>query len=556
MTTDLKGGRLASWAVPTVLGLLIFVFRALSVSDLSNDHYMSLGWAQQVVFGEWPERDFVDPGMPLSYLASAAVQYVWPGPFSELLLTAGMLAVAAAVTTVVAAHLSGRWGIGLFAALVELAFNPRFYSFPKVLTPAVALLLIHSYASAPSRRRAMWLGVWAVTAALFRHDLGLYIGLTLVAGLMAAHGRDVRQGGRAFVQAVAGGALLFVPYAVYVQWAVGWPEHLRRGVEFFKADAHQVFAGLPELAQLAEWNRAGTVAFLFFANFVLLLAATATLATRWRELSRSNRSVATAALVALVTFLPVILRQPIDDRLPDLAAVTSLVMAWLMGQCVSALVLPAQAIRKRISPALPVLGLVLGLSVAANVFALGRVSEQIDNTGVYAGWRGIRETWGELRQRGSEWPWARMWPSRDLPEAIRYLNACTASTDALLLTWPAPEYNFFAQRRFAAGHVEFLPPSAYTTELDQQQMLDWLARQSVPVTLTNKDRYEEFVRAYPRVAAYLSENYEPFATFSIYDSATIVVSSRRGLTPTSTWGPEGWPCGFGGAGLSDPPGAP
>lgn len=541
MTTDIKGGRLALWGLPTLFGLVAFAFRALSVSDLSNDHYMTLGWAQQVVLGEWPERDFVDPGMPLSYLLSAVVQYLWPGPFSELLLTAAMLAAAAAVTIAVATQISGWWSIGVFAALVELAFNPRFYAFPKVLTPAVTLLLLHAYASAPSRRRAMWLGVGVVVAVLFRHDLGLYAGIAAVAGLVAMHGREVRQCAAALVHTVAGGALLFVPYAVYVQWAVGWPEHLRRGLEFFRSDAHQVFAGLPELTQLGEWNRDGTVAFLFFANFVLLLAATATLAVRWHRLSRSNRSVATAALTALATFLPVILRQPIDDRLPDLAAVTALVMAWLMGQCVSVLT-ARQTARTWMSPALPVLGLALCLSIAAHVSVLGRVSDQIDNTGVYAGRRGLSVTWAELKEGGSQWPWAPSWPTGDLPDAVRYLNACTRPTDALLLTWPAPEYNVFAKRRFAAGHVEFLPPSAYATDIDQQQMLDHLERQSVPVTLTNQARYEEFARTYPRVAAYLSQNYQPFGTFTIYDGATIVVSSRRGLTPASTWGPDGWPC--------------
>ena len=151
---------------------------------------------------------------------------------------------------------------------------------------------------------------------------------------------------------------------------------------------------------------------------------------------------------------------------------------------------------------------------------------------------------GVVRDRGTIWPWARSWPSRELPQAVLYLRACTSADDAVLLTWPAPEYNFFSRRKFAAGHVEFLPPSAFTTALDQEQMLGWLQRQRVPVILTNRDRYEEFARAYPSVAAYLASRYEPFGEFTIYDGSQITVSSRRGLTPTRTWGPQRWPCAF------------
>jgi hypothetical protein len=175
---------------------------------------------------------------------------------------------------------------------------------------------------------------------------------------------------------------------------------------------------------------------------------------------------------------------------------------------------------------------------------LARVGEQIDNTGIYAGWRSVSETWDDLRDRGTVWPWARSWPSRELPRVVLYLRACTSANDAVLLTWPAPEYNFFARRRFAAGHVEFLPPSAFTTDEDQMQMLTRLAQQVVPITLTNQDRYEEFERAYPKVASYLASRYQPFGEFTIYDGSKVTLASRGDLRPTRTWGPENWPCGF------------
>ena len=59
-----------------ILGAGLFVlalaWRVLAFSGFTNDHYIHLARAQQVVLGAWPVRDFVDPGMPLMYLASAA----------------------------------------------------------------------------------------------------------------------------------------------------------------------------------------------------------------------------------------------------------------------------------------------------------------------------------------------------------------------------------------------------------------------------------------------------------------------------------------------------
>lgn len=544
MTSRPAGGRLAAWGAPIAFALLAFVFRALSVADLANDHYMTLGWAQQVLFGEWPERDFVEPGMPLSYLSSAAVQYYWPGPFSELLLTAGLLAGAAGVTLAAAARLSGSWTIGLLAALVQLAFHPTFHSFHKVLTPVVAILLLQVYAQAPSRARLLWLGLWTVVAALFRHDLGLYAGLAVVVGLTVLHAREPRAIVRTVATAVAGGALLFLPYAAYVQWAVGWPEHLRRGAEFLKSDAHQLFVDLPAVADMAQWNRDGATAFLFFATHALLALATVTLIARRRRLTPAARGATAAAITALAAFLPVILRQPLDGRLTDLAGVFSLVFAWLLGQSLEVAREARATGRNGWAVVVAACAIVFTAGVGRSVWLLGAVGEQIDNTGIHAGWRGVSETWSDLRERGTVWPWARSWPTREMPQTVLYLRACTTPDDAVLLTWPAPEYNFFARRRFAAGHVGFLPPDAYTTAEDQRQMLERLARQSVPVILTNLEREAEFRRAYPQVAAYLAEHYEPFGEFTSYDGATVVLSSRTGLTPSRTWGPERWPCGL------------
>ena len=136
--------------ITAAVGVLAFGFRLVTLRDLTNDHYMHLAWAQQLLFGQLPGRDFVDPGMPLMYTLSAIVQQQWPGPFSEGVLSCLLLAIAASATFLVAAELTGSIALGVAAALFETAMNPRLYSYPKLLVPAVALLLSDSVANAPN----------------------------------------------------------------------------------------------------------------------------------------------------------------------------------------------------------------------------------------------------------------------------------------------------------------------------------------------------------------------------------------------------------------------
>ncbi|HKH72572.1 MAG TPA: hypothetical protein VKA59_14535, partial [Vicinamibacterales bacterium] len=60
-----------------VAGLLTAIIRYLGLEGFSNDHFQHLAAAQQMLLGEWPTRDFADPGMPLMYAASAAAQVVF-----------------------------------------------------------------------------------------------------------------------------------------------------------------------------------------------------------------------------------------------------------------------------------------------------------------------------------------------------------------------------------------------------------------------------------------------------------------------------------------------
>jgi hypothetical protein len=90
-----EGGRNRRRQVVYVaVALVIFVWSFLyryndpegSVAGLHDDHYFYLARGWQMLFGDLPDRDFVDPGAPLTFAIEAAVQWLLGrGVWSEML---------------------------------------------------------------------------------------------------------------------------------------------------------------------------------------------------------------------------------------------------------------------------------------------------------------------------------------------------------------------------------------------------------------------------------------------------------------------------------------
>ena len=533
------------------VGMLAFGFRLVTLRDLTNDHYMHLAWAQQLLFGQLPGRDFVDPGMPLMYTLSAIVQHVWPGPFSDGVLTSALLAVAAAATLLVVTELTGSIAFGVAATLFEIAMEPRLYSYPKILVPAVALLLIQHYLRHPSRLRLVWLAAWTGVAVLFRHDLGVYACAGIGAALLVAHGTNWRRDVRVLTEYAVALVALMSPYVLFVQWTEGIGEHLHEAIEFAKGEAHQRFMSPPAFpfwskADSTSWSQMDSAVFLFYAAHALAILCLVLLG-RSKERSTGHEPVAAAGLAMLLMYLLVVLRHPIDTRIQDVAALLAINGAWALAeswQRATAVVSsgPSPSLVRRFVP-LMVAVIVVGGGLA-NTWILSGVPTRLKETRVADGFGAIKHTIEVVEETGTVWPWERFWPAGELPAAVRYLHACTTSHDAVLLTWAAPEYYYFAQRRFGAGHALFLPPDAFTTGHDQARMLQRIRRDRIPVVLINEDRREEFAKAYPEVDRYIRDAYVAVGTFKIRDGSLITVAIGRDFKSTGTYDPEGWPCGF------------
>src|SRR5688572_8911418 len=159
------------------LAAAFFRFMTLS-AGFANDHFLHLVSAQQMLFGEWPTRDFLDPGLPLMYATSALAQVLLGTTlFAEAVLVVVAFALAAVLTALAVRDLTGSRALGLLAAVLEIAIVPRAYGYPKLLLYAAAFFLVQRYVTRPTRGRLLALAATVVTAFLFRHDHGIYLGI-------------------------------------------------------------------------------------------------------------------------------------------------------------------------------------------------------------------------------------------------------------------------------------------------------------------------------------------------------------------------------------------
>src|SRR5215208_5380523 len=99
--------RRLEWGLSLIVFFGTFVLRFLSL-ELDNDHFRMITQGRQVVaYGELPFRDFVDPGIFLQILASAAAQALFGyNVLGEALLTVFFLALSAALTFLLASRAS------------------------------------------------------------------------------------------------------------------------------------------------------------------------------------------------------------------------------------------------------------------------------------------------------------------------------------------------------------------------------------------------------------------------------------------------------------------
>jgi hypothetical protein len=208
---------------------LAFAFRWLNQTEFVNDHFDHVALALQLRLGDLPVRDFVDEGMPLMYLVTAAAWELWTSPFySEAVVIALGFAIAAGLSFRLAAVLSGSLLAAGLAVFAQVALNPRTYSYPKLLVQAIALTVAWWAVKRPTVSRLAALAAATALGYYFRHDNALYLGMASVALLAVAQWQSGFVTVARSIAIYGSLAALFVlPHLAYVQWAAGIPTYLR-----------------------------------------------------------------------------------------------------------------------------------------------------------------------------------------------------------------------------------------------------------------------------------------------------------------------------------------
>ena len=222
-----------------LLGVFCFLYRYLAFQGFSNDHFLHLARAQQMLLGEWPIRDFIDPGLPLMYVLSAATQVLFGRMLlSEALLVYGSLGLASALTCWLIVRLTGSFTLAAVLTLLQILVFPRSYGFPKILLYPIAMIAIDRYARAPSTVRAAVLAVVTTVSFLMRSDHGVFIAAGCVAAIIVVHWDDGRvQVLRSIGTFALVTALMLSPYFLYIQRAAGLVPYVRDAIAFSRAES-------------------------------------------------------------------------------------------------------------------------------------------------------------------------------------------------------------------------------------------------------------------------------------------------------------------------------
>ena len=506
-------------------GLFVMMVRFLATRGYPDDHYVHLAGAQQMLFGGWPSRDFVDLGAPLQYAASATVMAVFgESLFTETVFIAALFGVAAALTVRGVVDLTGSIAFALVAVAVELAAFPRSYGYPKVILYVVGALAMWRYTASPTYPRMLLLAVVVVAAFLMRHDHGLALGVSGAAAVVLASGpvrlRAIRLGAYVGI-----GLALVLPYLIYLSVHGGLQAHVDAGLAMNALERNRTALTLPWLTA-GGWS-ANTVTVLFWAVWALPILALV-LAPRERR-----AWVAPLAIVAVMANLAM-LRDALSVRLPDVMAPAALLLgavgAWLWQ------------VRGRLVVAARLAAVVIVAVVFAATAHIGEANEQFDRAGFYGGLHRLPERVferaGELRERLS----ARQVPSATVETLLpffAYADRCLGGEDRVLVPDFLPEIVVWARRPFAGGQVVF-QQGMLATARDHQLVMERLARERVPVAVYRPERFAGVASDFPELAAYV-ERFSRVETFDVPGHVPVIVrfdpSSARGHDPAT-----GWPC--------------
>ncbi|HZM94619.1 MAG TPA: hypothetical protein VFB92_14410 [Vicinamibacterales bacterium] len=178
--------------VTVMVAAVTFVLRWLTL-DFDNDYFMHMAWAADMLRGQWPVRDFVEPGFPLqTFLAYAGLRYGGYQLSWEGFIAGAFISISVALAYILCRRMGvPRW-LSVVAAVIAFATFPRLYTYPKAFVYPAAMWALLCYQSHPSPRSLFLVVLGTAVAFLFRHDHAAWIVPSTLLGLAFCHWRNPR----------------------------------------------------------------------------------------------------------------------------------------------------------------------------------------------------------------------------------------------------------------------------------------------------------------------------------------------------------------------------
>ena len=464
-----------------VVAAVAFAYGYMTTGAIENDHFVMLARAFQVLYGDWPVRDFVDPGQPLAYLLSTAAGAMFgPTLLVNVVLCLLFLAATAAFTYLLALRATGSVVAALVAAALAIVFYPRLYNTTKVIVPLVAIALAWRYVDRPETRRLVALALWTAIAFLMRHDYAVYIGLAMAATLACVHADAPAVAVRRVALYAAVSLLFALPWLIYVQVQQGIVEYFASAVRFSAAEQRRTVGGLPATP-------------LFYLLVAVPIAGLALSMRRGPRLAPAHLIAASLLVLMLdVVFLRDVLTARVADVVPPMVVVAA---------CIAGHVWTARTV-SRLAIAALVIAIPAAMIATARTRAVPTPAALVRHAGDVT--RRLRTASAEIQ------------PNPALAPLVNYLARCTAADDRVLVSGFGPEIPVLAHRPFASGLASWIP-GYYEDAPDVARAIAQLDREQVGAAVM-LDGSRVFFTLWPALGDWLTtRGFEEYSLTSIND---------------------------------------
>ena len=282
-------------------------------------------------------------------------------------------------------------------------------------------------------------------------------------------------------------------------------------------------------------------AFLFYVLVALLPITLVRLAlTPPRDVATrlEHVKVAGAVLVGVVTAIG-FLREPLTIRITDAVVAPVILVAWWTGT-----VLRSSHSRRRYLVA--VAAVVMLIPTIRSTVVIGAVPSRAERL------RDLPAIWQQLSVSPPFEGWRATGSAKH--QAVRYVRACTAPEDPLLVLWFAPDLYYYSDRPFA-GRLGFYLEGYWTSADHERANIAALERDRPVIVLMEPGRRATDLYTYPQLLDYVSTHYHVLGELHSSDGRRVRVHARNDRTPSGVDAETGWPC-FAPGGTAGSPGGP